>query len=84
MKQVTTNLFDAPKKAKSKPVKSNRFGTISLLWEGNHYFPEDIKESHTKIDKPFEIQVVSYSGKWRQDTHYITEEFKDFLLSHVA
>jgi len=31
----------------------------------------------------YSTQVVYYEGKWKQDTHYITKEFKEFLESFV-
>lgn len=66
---------------KNKPRKSNKFGTMSLYYNGIYYFPSDIKESDKREDRPFEIQVVYYKGKWYQDTSYITNEFRDFLLN---
>ena len=54
----TDNLFEKPKVYKNKPRKSNKFGAISLYYDG-----------------------VYYRGKWHQDTFYITNEFKEFLLN---
>lgn len=64
-----------------KPKISNRFGTLSLYYNGIYYFPSDIKESNKRENKPFEIQGVYYSRKWRQDTFYINNEFKELLLN---
>jgi len=77
----TDNLFEKPKVYKNKPRKSNKFGAISLYYDGVYYFPSDIKESDKRENKPFEIQGVYYRGKWHQDTFYITNEFKEFLLN---
>lgn len=63
------------------PRKSNKFKTVSLYYGGLYYFPTDIKESDKRENKPFEIQAVYYSGKWYQDTFYITNDFRDFLLN---
>lgn len=67
---------------KAQPRKSKKFGALSLVYDSKHYFPNDIKPSTKKEDKPFEIQVVYKQGKWVQDTFYITTEFKDFLLKY--
>jgi hypothetical protein len=49
-----------------------------------YYFPGDIIENNRLGgEKPFAIQGVYYRGKWYQDTFYITEEFKDFLLTSI-
>ena len=64
-----------------KPKKSNKFGSVSLYYDGVYYFPSDIKESDKREGKPFEIQGVYYRGKWYQDTFYITKDFKEFLLN---
>ena len=64
-----------------KPKKSNKFGSVSLYYDGVYYFPSDIKESDKREGKPFEIQGVYYRGKWYQDTFYITKDFKVFLLN---
>lgn len=79
--EISDNLFEKPKVYKNKPIKSNKFGAMSLYYDGVYYFPSDIKESDKREGKPFEIQVVYYSGKWYQDTRYITNEFKEFLLN---
>jgi len=79
--ELTDNLFEKPKVYKNKPRKSNKFGAISLYYDGVYYFPSDIKESDKRENKPFEIQGVYYRGKWYQDTFYITNEFKEFLLN---
>ena len=67
-----------------KPKKSYRFGDLSLYYDNKHYFPNDIKKSNRNhCNLPYEIQVVYKQGKLYQDTHYITETFKDFLLSFI-
>ena len=81
--EISNNLFEPPKIIKNKPKKSFKFDTISLYYDGKYYFPNDIKKSDKREDKPYEIQVVFYDGKWRQDTFYITSEFKEFLTSHI-
>ena len=77
---VSDKLFEPTKVILNKPRKSNKFPSKSLYYDGRYYFFEDIKESNTRQDKPFEIQVVYYSYKWIQDTFYIDKEFRDFLL----
>lgn len=79
--ELSDNLLEAPIIRKKPPKKSNRFGTISLYYGGVYYFPSDIKESDKLDGRPFEIQTVYYRGKWYQDTCYITNEFKEFLLN---
>lgn len=79
--ELSDNLLEAPIVRKKPPKKSNRFGTISLYYDGVYYFPSDIKESDKLDGRPFEIQTVYYKGKWYQDTCYITNDFKDFLLN---
>lgn len=74
------NLLAPPKVNVNKPIKSYKFGSLSLYYDGVHYFPTDIKPNNNpKNEKPFEIQGVFYRGKWKQDTFYITKEFKEFL-----
>ena len=68
------------KTAISTPKISNKFDVLSLYYDGRYYFPQDIKESNKRPLKPFEIQVVYYTYKWFQDTFYITEDFKNFIL----
>lgn len=81
--KLSDNLFDSPKIYKRPPTKSNKFGSISLYYDGVYYFVEDIKVNTNKNNsKPYIIQGVFYSGKWRQETFYITEEFKNFLNKH--
>lgn len=77
--EVSDNLFEKPNVYKNKPRKSYKFGDLSLYYDGVYYFPNDIKESNVREGKPFEIQGVFYSGKWYQDTFYITNDFKEFL-----
>jgi hypothetical protein len=83
-KEFSNNLLDPVKVTKNKPKKSNKFGALSLYYDGIHYFPNDIKINDSKnFDKPYKIEAVYYSGKWYQDTFYITEEFKNFLIKHI-
>jgi hypothetical protein len=79
--ELSNNLFEAPIVKKNKPKKSNKFGAMSLYYDGVNYFPSDIKESDKRVDKPYEIQGVYYRGKWYQDTFYITNEFREFLVN---
>lgn len=79
--ELSDNLLEDPKVYKNKPRKSNKFGTMSLYYDGVYYFPSDIKESDKREENPFEIQCVYYRGKWYQETFYITNEFKEFLLN---
>ena len=79
--ELNDNLLEAPIVRKKPPKKSNRFGEISLYYDGVYYFPSDIKESDKREGRPFEIQKVYYRGKWYQDTCYITNDFKEFLLN---
>lgn len=81
--ELSDNLLEAPIVRKNKPKKSNKFGSVSLYYDGVYYFPSDIKESDKREDKPFEIQGVYYRGKWYQDTFYITKDFKVFLLNAI-
>ena len=78
--ELSNNLFEKPIVRKNKPKKSNKFGTMSLYYDGVHYFPSDIKESNKREGEPYEIQGVYYKGKWYQDTFYITNEFREFLV----
>ena len=79
--ELSNNLFEKPKVYKNKPRKSNKFGEISLYYDGVYYFPSDIKEATTDQNHKFEIQGVYYRHKWYQDTFYITNDFKEFLLN---
>ena len=79
--ESSDNLLEAPIVRKNKPKKSNKFGAMSLYYDGVYYFPYDIKESDKREGKPFEIQVAYNRGKWYQDTFYITKDFKEFLLN---
>lgn len=79
----SNNLLEADIEVIRPPRKSNRFESLSLYYKGIYYFPKDIKGSTKRKGKPFEIQAIYYQGKWYQDTFYITEDFKDFLLRHV-
>lgn len=51
---------------------SKKFDVPSVYYDGRYYFPEDA-EPLKKKDR-YSIQVVYYSGKWRQDTSYISTE----------
>ena len=79
--ELSDNLLEAPIVRKNKPKKSNKFGAMSLYYDGIYYFPSDIKGSDKRDGKSFEIQGVYYRGKWYQDTFYITNEFREFLLN---
>ena len=79
--EVSDKLFEKPNVYKNKPRKTNKFGALSLYYDGVYYFPLDIKESDKREDKPFEIQAVYYRGKWYQDTFYITKDFKELLVN---
>ena len=79
--EISDKLFEAPKVSINKPRVSYKFGTMSLYYDGVYYFPEDIKESDKREGKPFEIQGVFYSGKWMQDTFYLTKEIKELLIN---
>lgn len=79
---VSDILFEPMIKQKENPILSKQFGADSLYYDGKHYFPNDIKPSCKRDGLDFEIQVVFYQSKWRQDTFYITKEFKEFLLTH--
>jgi hypothetical protein len=82
------NLFEPSTTTVNKPRKFYKFDVPSLYYDGKYYFPTDIVKrdkavvSRHRSNKPYEIQVVYYSGKWYQDTHYISEEFKNFLEEH--
>lgn len=82
--EINDNLLVPDKKYKNPPRKSYKFDVLSLYYNGNYYFPSDIKESkENHCNLPYEIQVVYYQGKWYQDTEYISEEFKNFLLENL-
>jgi len=69
----------------SETRKSNRFDTTSLHYKGVYYFTKDIMKSKRNPplkDRPFQIQGIFSNGKLYQDTFYITEKFKNFLLSN--
>lgn len=70
-------------KTRTKPIRSYKFGTLSLYYDNRYYFPASIKKSTRRDEKPYEIQAVFYTYKWYQDTFYITREFKQFLLKHL-
>ena len=85
--EISTDLLEPNKRYKDDPRKSYKFDTLSLYYDGKYYFPEDIKPNETtnpNNDKPYQIQAVYYSYKWFQDTFYISEDFKNFLLSFVS
>ena len=81
--EFSNNLLEKPKEKVNKPRKTNKFGEISLYYDGIYYFPKDIKDSNKRDSRQFEIQGVFYRGKWRQDTFYITKEFKEFLIKNL-
>lgn len=68
---------------KRPPRKTHKFGDLSLYYDRKYYFPGDIKPSDKREGRPWEIQVVFYDGKWRQDTFYCTDEFIQFLKQYV-
>ena len=80
---ISNNLLEPIKIIKNPPSKSYKFDVVSLYYDGKYYFLQDLKpnQSNSEVfkDKLFQIQVVYYSGKWYQDTFYITKEFKEFL-----
>lgn len=83
MRTRTSNLFRDSLPDISKPIKNYKFDTMSLYYKGKYYFTSDLKEHKSDTyfsDKQYSIQVVFNDGKWRQDTFYITKEFRDFLL----
>lgn len=85
MKTRTDNLFGYLPNT-DKPTKNYRFDTMSLYYKGIYYFHSDIEEHNSEThfaDKQFKIQAVFNDGKWRQDTFYITTEFKNFLFSQL-
>ena len=63
-------------------VISYKFGELSIYIKGVFYFPYDIKKSNVRENRPYEVQGVFYSGKWLQDTFYITNDFKDLLYQY--
>lgn len=81
---ISDFLFDKLIVKIDDPKRSNKFPSKSLYYDGKYYFFEQIitTENQTRIknNTPFEIQAVYYSSKWYQDTFYITEDFKNFLL----
>ena len=81
--EISDLLLEPIKIVKDKPKKSLKFGDLSLYYDGIYYFPKDIKESEKRENLPFEIQGVYYSHKWYQDTFYITEDFKNFLIQSI-
>lgn len=80
MTEVKT--ISAYKTKEQKPIVSNKFDVPSVLYKRVYYFLKDLKKSTAFADKPFEIQVVSYcGGKYRQDTHYITNELLKIITT---
>lgn len=70
----------------NKPYKSYKFDTMSIYYKGVYYFPLDIKEHNSDnyfADKQYSVIGVFNDGKWRQDTFYITKEFKNFLFKII-
>jgi hypothetical protein len=81
---ISDNLFEANVVVKKEPQKNYKFKKLSLYYDGVYYFPNDIKKSGPNfLNRPFEVQVVYFQGKWLQDTMYISKEFKSFLLKYV-
>ena len=78
MRSKSSTLF---KEKNTKPKLSHKFDAISVYYNGIYYFPNDLRASNVKPDKPFSIQGVFYDGKWRQDTFYITHELKNIIFS---
>ena len=78
---ITDNLFDEVVTKVSKAKKSNKFGSLSIYYDGVYYFPADLKLSNAEPNKPFEIQGVFYRGKWIQDVFYISEELKEIIVT---
>lgn len=66
------------------PRRTRRFGALSLYYDGMYYFPGDIVPNENNPERPWTIQVVYYHGKWRQDTHYCTDEFIQFLKQYAG
>ena len=80
----------------NKATISTKFDVPSVYINGVYYFTQDIEINerkgeintlrcnlpHSEINKkPFKIEAVYYDGKWRQDTHFITAEFREMLLN---
>jgi hypothetical protein len=81
---ISDNLLEANVVVKKEPQKNYKFKKLSLYYDGVYYFPDYIKKSEPNfLNRPFEVQVVYFQGKWFQDTMYISETFKDFLLKYV-
>lgn len=84
-KVISDKLLEPIKVIRNPPVKSYKFDTVSLYYDGKYYFMGDLKkhnsDNHFK-DKDFKIEVVYYQGKWYQDTFYITTEFANFLKKY--
>lgn len=78
------NLLEKSKVKKCDPVISNKFFFPSLYYDGMYFFYNEIEKISDEywINQgcSYSIHVVYYSGKWIQDKHYITEEFRDFLM----
>ena len=80
-KQTVTNLFEVKPKQVKPFIISEKFDVPSIYYNRKYYFPNDIKEQKLKNGEvKTGIQVVYYSYKWYQDTHYITKEFADQLI----
>lgn len=47
-----------------------------------HYFPHTIKPSTAREGLPYSITAIYWRDKWREDTFYISEEFKNNLILH--
>lgn len=65
-------------------AKHKRFDAPTVKIGEIYFFPEDIRPSEKREDRPFETQVCYYDrGKWMQDTFYLTQERHDLILSAI-
>ena len=79
---LSAEIFDVAPLGDIKFRKSNsdRFSVPAYYYNGIYYFPEDTIPSRKRADRPYETQGCYYGGgKWKQDSFYITEWFKDQL-----
>jgi len=83
--ETSDNLLEPSVITVNNPRKSYKFGDLSLYYDGKYYFPDCIRKLETprNIEKPYSISVVFKSGKWLEDTFFITEDFKNFLLKFI-
>jgi len=77
--ELSDDLLEAPIVRKNPPKKSNKFGTMSLYYDGVYYFPSDIKESDKRDGKPFEIQGVYYKGNGIKILFILQKTLKSFF-----